>query len=106
MFGLFKRDIGKVINVNDIDNLLGKIELIAIRENYEYKGGSIKSAKNIPMGNLLDNPEKYLNKNKEYYIICQSGGRSARACSFLKKQGYDVINVSGGVGSYAGSQRK
>ncbi|NRW96732.1 rhodanese-related sulfurtransferase [Clostridium beijerinckii] len=47
--------------------------MIDIREEYEYKGGSIKSAQNIPMGELLDEPEKYLNKSKEYYIMCQSG---------------------------------
>ncbi|AOR23690.1 rhodanese-like domain-containing protein [Clostridium taeniosporum] len=106
MFGFLKKDIGKVINVNDIDDLIGKVNLIDIREDYEYKRGSIKSAKNIPMGILLNEPGKYLNKNKEYYIICQSGGRSSRACSSLRKQGYNVTNVSGGVGSYAGNQKK
>ena len=106
MFEFLKGNSGKVINVNDIDNLIGKVELIDIREDYEYKGGSIKSAKNIPMGELLNQPEKYLNKNKEYYIMCQSGGRSARACSSLTKQGFDVVNVSGGMGSYAGTKRK
>ena len=106
MFEFLKGNSGKVINVNDIDNLIGKVELIDIREDYEYKGGSIKSAKNIPMGELLNQPEKYLNKNKEYYIMCQSGGRSARACSSLAKQGFDVVNVSGGMGSYVGTRRK
>ena len=28
MFGFLKRNDGKVINVNDIDNLIGKVELI------------------------------------------------------------------------------
>ena len=106
MFGFFKKDEGKVINVNDIDNLIGKVELIDIREVYEYKGGSIKSAKNIPMGQLLNEQDKYLNKSKEYYIMCQSGGRSARACNNLVKQGFDVVNVSGGMGSYVGKKRK
>ncbi|NFR87758.1 MULTISPECIES: rhodanese-like domain-containing protein [unclassified Clostridium] len=106
MFGFLKRENGKVINVNDIDDLIGKVELIDIREDYEYKNGSIKSAKNIPMGMLLNEPNKYLNKDKEYYIMCQSGGRSARTCGSLRKQGYDVINVSGGVGSYIGSKKK
>jgi len=106
MFGLLKKKDTKVINVNDIDKLLGKIELIDIREKYEYSGGSIKSSKNIPMGELLNEPDKYLNKDKEYYIMCQSGGRSARACNMLERQGYDVINVSGGVGSYVGTNRK
>jgi len=106
MFEFLKRNDGKVVNVIDIDSLIGKVELIDIREDYEYKGGSIKSAKNIPMGQLLNEPDKYLTKNKEYYIMCQSGGRSARACSSLIKQGFDVVNVSGGMGSYAGTKRK
>lgn len=106
MFWIFKKDDGRVINVNEIDNLIGKVELIDIREEYEYKGGSIKSAQNIPMGELLDEPEKYLNKSKEYYIMCQSGGRSARTCNNLRNQGFKVINVAGGMGSYIGNKRK
>ncbi len=106
MFGIFNKNTGKVINVNDIDNLIGKINLIDIREPYEYRSGSIKTAKNIPMGELLGEPDKYLEKDKEYHIICQSGGRSARACNKLTGLGFDVVNVAGGVGSYAGSKRK
>lgn len=105
MFGFSRRDNGRVINVNDIDELIGKVELIDIRENYEYAGGSIRSAKNIPMGELLNEPDKYLSKDKEYYIMCQSGGRSTRACSSLLNQGFNVINVSGGMGSYLGTKR-
>ena len=106
MFEFLKRNDGKVINVNDMDNLIGKVELIDIREDYEYKSGSIKSAKNIPMGKLLDEPDKYLSKDKEYYIMCQSGGRSSSACGSLTKQGFDVVNVAGGMGSYVGTKRK
>lgn len=106
MFNLFRRNDRKVINVNDIDTLIGKIDLIDIREPYEYSSGTIKTAKNIPMGNILNDPEKYLAKDKEYYIMCQSGGRSARACDDLTRQGYNVVNVSGGMGSYAGTKRK
>ena len=106
MFGSFNKNTGKVINVNDIDNLIGKINLIDIREPYEYTSGSIKSAKNIPMGELLEDPDKYLEKDKEYHIVCQSGARSARACNNLLGLGFDVVNVAGGVGSYVGSKRK
>ncbi len=106
MFEFLKKDTSKVINVNDMDNLIGKVELIDIREPYEYKSGSIRTAKNIPMGTLLANPEKYLIKDKTYYIMCQSGGRSGRTTRELEKQGYDVINVAGGMGSYVGTKRK
>jgi len=105
MFDFLKREDVKSIHVNDLDKLIGKIELIDIREKYEYAGGSIKTAKNIPMGNLLTVPEKYLTKDKTYYIICQSGARSARTSASLAKEGYHVVNVSGGMGSYAGTKR-
>ncbi|MGL5086235.1 MAG: rhodanese-like domain-containing protein [Clostridium sp.] len=105
MFEFFKNSNAKIINVNDIDNLIGKIDLIDIRETYEYSSGSIKTAKNIPMGSILSQPEKYLKKDKEYYIVCQSGGRSRKAVSDLTNLGYDVVNVAGGVGSYSGSKR-
>jgi len=91
--------------VNDMDNLIGKVELIDIRESYEYNSGSLKSAKNIPMGNLLMEPNKYLVKDETYYIMCQSGGRSGSACRELSKEGFNVVNVSGGMGSYVGTLR-
>lgn len=106
MLDFLKKDDSKVINVNDMDNLIGKVELIDIREPYEYKSGSLKTAKNIPMGNLLTSPEKYLVKDKTYYIMCQSGARSERTTRTLTKQGFNVINVAGGVGSYVGTKRK
>lgn len=106
MFDFFERDNLKVVNVNDLDNLLGKIELIDIREPYEYKSGSMKTSKNIPMGNLIENPEKFLRNDKTYYIMCQSGARSSRASKALAKQGFDIINVSGGMGTYVGTKRK
>lgn len=104
MLGLRKK-VENVIHINEIDSLIGKAEIIDVRESFEYKSGSIKSAKNIPMGNLLNEPKKYLNTDKTYYLLCQTGARSARACRILAKQGYDVINVSGGVASYVGTRR-
>lgn len=106
MFGLFKKDDGKSLKVNDIDDLIGKIELIDIREPYEYAGGSLRSAKNVPMQKLISNPSKFMKDNKTYYIMCHSGSRSKRTCRYLTKLGYDVVNVTGGYGSYSGNKRK
>jgi len=106
MFGFLKSNQGKVINVNDMDELIGKVELIDIRERSEFHSGSLKSAKNIPMGELLNEPNKYLLQGKTYYIMCQSGGRSGRTCGLLTRQGFDVVNVVGGVGSYVGTKKK
>lgn len=106
MFGFMLKESGKTVHVNDMDQLIGKVTIIDIREPYEYKSGSLKTAKNIPMGNLLNAPEQFLEKDKEYYILCQSGGRSSGACRMLSKLGYQVVNVAGGMGSYVGTKRK
>lgn len=106
MLDFLKKSNNKVIHVNDMDELLGKVELIDIREPYEYKTGSLKGARNVPMEQLLTGPDRYMTKDKTYYIMCQSGGRSSRACSMLAKQGFDVVNVAGGMGSYFGTKRK
>jgi len=106
MFGLLQKTKINEININDIDDLLGKINLVDIREEYEYKSGSIKTAKNIPMNQLLNNHDKYLQTGKKYYMFCLSGARSKRAVSYLAKIGYDVVNLSGGILSYRGENRK
>ncbi|NLK20726.1 MAG: rhodanese-like domain-containing protein [Epulopiscium sp.] len=100
MFDFFNREVTPSINVNDINNLKEKINLIDIRESYEYQSGHLPKAKNIPMGALLAEVEKYFDKSQKYYIICQTGGRSLRTCQTLKKKGFDVINVLGGTGGY------
>lgn len=96
----------KVLHVNDIESLLGKIDLIDIREVYEYENRSLEHSKNIPMGDLLNDPSKYLSKEKQQFIICESGGRSSMACGYLEKIGYNVVNVAGGVSSYVGTKIK
>lgn len=55
---LFKNEVDS-LDVNEIDNLIGKINLIDIREPYEYKAGHLQSAKNIQMDTILSKPEKY-----------------------------------------------
>lgn len=106
MFGLFSKGTSKVMNINDIDQLPKNAELIDIREPSELRSGSLKSAKNIPMDMLLSSPEQYLKQDTTYYIFCQSGARSSRTASYLSRQGYDIVNLSGGIGSYVGTMRK
>lgn len=105
MFSFFNRNQEEVILVNELDSLIGTINLIDIREPYELTEGYIRTAKNIPMGILVAQPNQYLNKNEKYYVVCQSGMRSSRTVNTLRRAGYQVINVVGGMGSYTGRHR-
>lgn len=100
MFSFFNRNSVKSVHISEINSLLPNIKLIDIREPYETSMGTVKGAIKIPMNTLLSNPEKYLKKDEEYYIMCQSGMRSMRACKTLSALGYNAINVSGGYGGY------
>lgn len=105
MFKFFNKEKTHSIHVNDLDSLLGTINIIDIREPYEFKTGSVKTAKNIPMNDLLTHPTRYLKTDKQYYLMCASGMRSMRTTTALSKIGYNVVNVKGGFGSYSGSNR-
>ncbi|MBH1941765.1 rhodanese-like domain-containing protein [Mobilitalea sibirica] len=105
MFSIFKKEAVDSIHASEIDQMYNDINLVDIREPYECASSRIKKARNIPMGQLLANPDKYLNKDQKYYIICQSGARSHSTTSALLKSGYDVVNVKGGMGSYTGENK-
>ena len=99
MFSFFQKNYDS-ISARELGELQGKINLIDVRERYEYKAGHVPNAKNFPMGELLTEPEKYLSKEREYHVICQSGSRSSRTCGRLSSMGYQVVNVAGGTMSY------
>ncbi len=40
--------------------------------------------------------------NETLYVICHSGVRSKMAAKKLKKKGYDVVNVQGGMSAWTG----
>lgn len=83
------------ISISDLKQL-GNINLIDIRSMEKYNSNHIMNAKNIPMEQLLINPNKYLNKFERYYIYCQKGMQSRKLCQILKNNGYNVVNVTGG----------
>jgi rhodanese-related sulfurtransferase len=96
----------KSVSAAELGPAQGKLNLIDVREKGEYKGGHIPGAKNIPMSDLLGHPEKYLNKETEYHIVCHSGARSRRTSGKLSKLGYKIVNVSDGTMSYPNKLKK
>lgn len=46
---------------------------------------------------FLDTIGKYVKKGEEFALICRTGSRTTVVSEFLGKQGYDVINLKGGV---------
>ena len=65
----------KKITVVALETLIAQhnnIHLIDVREEHEYRGGHIPGAINLPLSQLSHKFEQ-LDKNKEYYLVCQRG---------------------------------
>ena len=81
-----------------------KLTILDVREIHEYAAGHIPSAENFPLSTLGSDFSK-LDKDQKYYVICQAGGRSAKAYEFLDVQGFNVINVEGGMNNWPGETK-
>ena len=78
--------------------------LLDVREDDEWAAGHAEGATHIPMGDvparLGDVPEA-----DPLYVVCRSGGRSARVVAWLARNGYDAVNVGDGMGGWEAAGR-
>ena len=88
------------MDINEVDTLENPF-LLDVRELDETAEGIIEGAHLIPLGQLPDQLER-LPKDEVIYVICRSGNRSSRACSFLSDRGFQCINMTGGMKNYTG----
>lgn len=85
------------VEANNIENLVkNKKFLLDVREEYEYQEGHVKGAVNLPLREILSQKDS-LPKDKDIYVYCRSGHRSADAVNFLKSLGFEKVhNIEGG----------
>jgi rhodanese-related sulfurtransferase len=75
-------------------------QFIDVRTPNEFKGNHIKEFKNIPLYDLQKKASE-LSKDKEVFVICQSGMRSSKASKVMKKMGFkNITNVKGGMSAW------
>ncbi len=73
------------------------ITLIDVRTDAEVARGIIAGARHIPLFSLPQHSASLADAGS-IVIYCQSGGRSAQACSYLAQQGIaDLYNLAGGI---------
>lgn len=82
-----------------VDQIPADAAILDVREDDEFALGRAAGAQHIPLGRL---PERIddLDPDTDYYVICRTGGRSARAAEFLVGRGYSALNVAGGSGAW------
>ncbi|WP_339610450.1 rhodanese-like domain-containing protein [uncultured Planktosalinus sp.] len=79
--------------------------ILDVRTDEEVEEGIIPGAKQINISDpasFMENANK-LDKSKNYYIYCRSGGRSAQACAVLESMGIEnTYNLLGGISEWDG----
>lgn len=90
-------------SVNPVDvPAVETIDLIDVREDFEWAQVHARGAKHIPLGELPSRLGE-IEFEKPVYIICAAGGRSMQACEYLEARGLEAINVEGGTGAWVAS---
>jgi len=79
-----------------------KLNLIDVREDFEYEERHIPGAVLIPLGTLPEHLDS-LDKDKEYIMVCRRANRSRVATELLQANGFtNVKNMLGGMSVWQG----
>lgn len=100
----------KSVSVADFAELIkdtANVQLLDVRTSDEFNEGHIDGALQIDFYSALfmDLATMKLSKEKPVAIYCRSGRRSASAANKLAEQGYDVINLDGGIMAWKQSKK-
>ena len=79
--------------------------ILDVRTEGEVADGKIPNTLHIDIykgQGFVDDVQK-LDKSKNYYVYCRSGGRSAQACAVMNQLGFEnAYNLMGGFNEWTG----
>lgn len=71
-----------------------------VRRASEFQAGHIEGARNVSHTRLAAHVAE-LPRDRPVLVNCKSGGRSARACSLLERNGIRAVNLEGGFDAWS-----
>ena len=82
----------------DVDTVAADADvyLFDVREQEEWDAGHVDGAVHIPMGEVVSRLAE-LPRDRRIVCMCRSGNRSGRVTVYLRGQGLDVVNLTGGA---------
>ena len=76
------------------------VYLLDVREDDEWAAGHAPDAVHVRLGELGARTGE-LPRDREVYVICRSGARSAYAAQALADAGWNAVNVADGMTGWA-----
>jgi rhodanese-related sulfurtransferase len=91
----------------DVTEIEEDAVMVDVREPMEFDAGHAPGAILIPLGELPYRLGELPDTDAApVAITCRSGNRSARAVAWLMQQGFDVVNMEGGMRAWEASGKK
>jgi rhodanese-related sulfurtransferase len=78
--------------------------LLDVREQEEWDAGHVDGSQHIPIGELLGRLAE-IPTDREVVVVCRVGSRSAQVTAYLGQQGYDMVNLTGGLEAWVAAGR-
>jgi rhodanese-related sulfurtransferase len=76
------------------------LQLVDVREPYEWAAGRIAGARHIEMADLAAEATS-LDRERPVVFYCRVGSRSGMAAQAFRRAGYEAYNLSGGLEAWA-----
>lgn len=76
------------------------VTLLDVREPVEWTYGRAAGAVHVPMMEIPDKLDD-LPRDEQLLVICKVGSRSAQVVGYLVQNGFDAVNVDGGMLEWA-----
>ena len=91
--------------IGDVPGTFGDgVVLLDVREDDEWQRGHAPGAQHIPMGDVPARMAE-IDTEADLYVVCHAGGRSQRVAQYLARNGYEPVNITGGMLAWAGAGR-
>ena len=90
-----------------LDQLPAGAVLLDVREDDEWQAGHIAEAVHVPMNDVPSRVAAggLLPLEQQVVVVCKVGGRSAQVTAWLVHNGFDAVNLEGGMLAWQHARR-
>jgi rhodanese-related sulfurtransferase len=90
------------LSPREVAERLDEVQLVDVREPYEFEAGRIAGARHVELARLGDEAGS-LGPDRPIVFYCRVGARSAVATQAFRASGFDAHNMAGGLVAWAES---
>ncbi len=91
----------ELTNPRGVYEHLDEVQVVDVREPYEWQAGRIEGAVHIPLNALMSGAGGDLDRDRPLVMVCRVGNRSELATLMMQARGYEAYNLEGGMDAWA-----